>query len=87
MDPFFSGITAHIERVIPALGECETTRCETAHNGLFCCIRGWFGGVEASAPRLLLGFALCNGSKPEGEERGAEQQSMATCVWVDPHGC
>ena len=41
---------------------------------------------DAVAPCLLLGFALSNGSKPEGEERGAEQQSMRMCVWVDRHG-
>jgi len=48
---------------------------------------GGLEGVEAAAPRLFLGFALSNGSKPEGEERGAEQQSMATWVWVDAHRC
>jgi hypothetical protein len=43
--------------------------------------------VDAVAPRLLLGFSLSNGSKPKGAEQGAEQQSMATCVWVDAHRC
>ncbi len=46
------------------------------------------GGLEGSAavaPRLLLGFALSNGPKPWGAERGAEQQSMATRVRPDAH--
>ncbi len=43
--------------------------------------------VDAVAPRLLLGFALSNGSKPWGAEQGAEQQCMGTCVWVDAHRC
>lgn len=49
---------------------------------------GGLEGVDAVAPCLLLGFALSSGSKPDGAEQGAEQQSMATRVWVDAHrGC
>ncbi len=48
---------------------------------------GGLGGVDAVAPCLLLGFALSNGSEPWGAEQGAEQQSMGTGVWVDPHRC
>jgi hypothetical protein len=43
--------------------------------------------VDAVAPRLLLGFALSNGSKPKGADQGAEQQCMGTCVWVEAHRC
>ena len=34
-----------------------------------------------------LGFALSYGSIPKGAEQGAEQQSMATGVWVDAYRC
>jgi hypothetical protein len=40
-------------------------------------------GVGVVAPCLLLGFVLSKGSEPEGAERGADQQCMGTCVWVD----
>ena len=42
--------------------------------------------VDTVAPRLLLGFALCKGSKLRGAEQGAEQQSMGTCMRVEAHG-
>jgi hypothetical protein len=48
---------------------------------------GGLEGVDAVAPRLLLGFALSNGSKPKGADQGAEQQCMATCVWANSHRC
>ena len=50
-------------------------------------IYGGFGGVDAVAPCLLLGFALSDGSEPQGAEQGADQQCMGTCVWVDAQRC
>jgi hypothetical protein len=46
---------------------------------------GGLTSVDVVAPCLLLGFALSNGSQPQGAQRGAEQQSMTTRLRVDAH--
>jgi hypothetical protein len=46
---------------------------------------GGLTSVDVVAPCLLLGFALSNGSQPQGSQRGSEQQSMTTRLRVDAH--
>jgi len=57
------------------------------HRRMLALSVGGLERVDVVAPSLLLGFALSYGSKPEGEERGAEQQRMAMRLWVDAHRC
>jgi transposase len=47
---------------------------------------GGLEGVDAVGPLLLLGVALFNGSNSWGEEHGAEQQCMGTCLWERVYG-
>ena len=80
-------VVAMTEQSKGLLGSTATVLADSTYLALLLYLWVVLERVDAVAPRLLLGFALSYGSIPKGAEQGAEQQSMATGVWVDAYRC